>query len=598
MIQVNMLNNYTPAQKNALRELKKDPRLYNLSQVELEILYNRGIQTADEIDAFLYSNVNHLEPTSMMLESDVFCSLLEQGIRENKNIVCYTDYDVDGITAGVICLDGLKKIIEILGSTSTINLYANNRFIEGYGITANGVKDLMQKYPNTDIIITTDNGIVGYAGIDYAKSIGLTVLVTDHHAPGEIRPNADAVIDVHRKDDQYPFKDLCGAGVIFKLLLQLAWNVGGDLEDFYPMLDMVALGTVGDMVPLVGENRIMVREGLKLVRKEQRLAFRIIRQGVENYNKAQGKAKSIVVDEDLFGFLYCPMLNALGRLEGSIDKAIELFTETDEKKMLELVKYIIENNEKRKEMTTEQTDDAIERVNAMAQLPDVIVLHSDDYHEGIVGLIAGRLKELFNRPSFVFTSVHKEENGKPITIYKGSGRSIDGVNLIELLRKEKDYLLGFGGHKAAGGLSILPEQLEAFTEAINVDAALTDDLRTKKIDVDMAFMVEEITEDLIDGIEKLKPYGMSFPKPRFGLSNFVADIQNTGEPHKGADGKTIRLVDRNKFTMIMFKNPEAFDKVERKFQNGQVIKAIGMPSANLFNNNVSLQFQVEDGYMF
>ena len=598
MIKINMLNNYTPIQRKAISDLKKDARLYNLSDIELQILYNRGICTADEIDAFLYNNVNHLEPSMEMRDCDKFCEVLENGIRDNQNIVCYTDYDVDGITAGLICLEGVQKIIAALNSNSTINLYSNNRFVEGYGITVNGVKDLMQKYPDTKIIITTDNGIVGYAGIDYAKSIGLTVLVTDHHAPGDIIPDADAVVDVHRPGDNYPFKNLCGAGVIFKLLLQLAWNTGCDLEDFYSMLDLVAMGTIGDMMPLLGENRIMVREGLKLVRKEQRLAFRILRQGVEEYNKVQGKEKSIIVDEDLFGFLYCPMLNALGRLEGSIDKAIELFTETDEKKMLALVKYIIENNETRKEITTTQTDDAIEKVEAMSNIPDVIVIHDKNYDEGIVGLIAGRLKELYNRPAFVFTTAEKEENGQNITVYKGSARSIDSVNLIELLRKEKQYLLGFGGHKAAGGVTIDPSKLDDFIKAINTDAQLTKEQKTKKIDVDAAFRVDEISEDLIDRIDNLKPYGMAFPKPRFGLSDFVADQTYTGSPYRGSDGKTVRLVDRNKFTVIMFKNPEAFAKIEHKYQSGQVIKAIGMPAANLFNNNISLQFQVEDGYMF
>ena len=590
MIKINMLNTYTQQQRQLITDLQKDPRLYGLSRVELEILYNRGIRTADAIDAFLYSNVNHLEASSDMKDCDKFCELLEHGIRNNQNIVCYTDYDVDGITSGLICREGLLKIINILNSSSTVDIYSNNRFIEGYGISKNGVKDLLMKYPNTNIIVTTDNGIVGYEGIDYAKSLGLTVIVTDHHTPGDVLPNADAVIDVHRKDDNYPFKDLCGAGVIFKLILQLAWNVGGNLDDFYSMLDLAAMGTVGDMVSLLGENRIIVREGLQMVRKEQRLAFRIIREGIENYNKMQNKEKSVIVDEDLFGFLYCPMLNSLGRLDGSIEKAIELFTSTDEKKMHSLVREIIESNEVRKDLTTTQTDDAIAKVNAMSCLPDVIVIEDDNYHEGIVGLIAGRLKELYNRPSFVFT----KHNG----VYKGSARSIDGLNLMDLLGKEKQYLLGYGGHKSAAGLSIDPSNFDEFVKDINKNANLTEDLKTKKIDVDAAFQVEEISEDLIDRIAKLKPYGMNFPKPRFGLSNFKADIQNTGSPYRGADQKTVRLVDKNKFTVIMFKNPEAFQKVENKFNSGQIIKVIGSPSTNLFNNVVSLQFQVEDDYMF
>lgn len=585
-----MLNNYSPTDKQVLANIQKDPRMYGLSFLELSILYNRGLRTVDEIEHFLYANVNHLEQSMLMKDCDKFCLILENAIKKNQNITCYTDYDVDGITAGLVCYDGLTKITKLLNSKSEINIYANNRFIEGYGITVNGVKDLMVKYPKTKVIVTTDNGIVGYDGINYAKSIGLTVIVTDHHTPGDTLPSADAVIDVHRKDDLYPFKDLCGAGVIFKLLLQLAWNVGGDLDDFYSLLDLVAMGTVGDMVSLLGENRILVKEGLQLVRKEQRLAFRILREGVEEYNRIQGKEKSIVVDEDLFGFLYCPMLNSLGRLDGCIDKAIELFTSTDVNRMKQLVREIIESNELRKDMTTEQTDDAISKIEDMGTIPDVIVLESDGYHEGIVGLIAGRLKELYNRPSFVFT----KHNG----IYKGSARSIDGVNLMELLDKEKQFLLGYGGHKSAAGLSIDPSQFDAFVTDININANLTEELKVKKVPVDAAFNVEDISEELIASIENLKPYGMNFPRPRFGLSNFVADIQKTGSPYRGADKKTIRLVDKNKFTVIMFKNPESFKSVEHKFNQGAVIKVIGVPLTNLFNNVVSLQFQVEDNYMF
>ena len=590
MVKINMLNQYSPAERQHIAAIQKDPRMYGLSEVEIGILYNRGIRTVEDIEHFLYDNVHHMEQSLLMKDCDKFCSLLEDGLRHHKNIACYTDYDVDGITSGLICLDGLSKVAKLLGSNSKIQIYANNRFVEGYGITVNGVKDLMDKYPDTDIIVTTDNGIVGYEGIDYAKSLGLTVIVTDHHTPGETLPNADAVVDVHRADDQYPFKHLCGAGVIFKLILQLAWNAGGDLDDFYTLLDLVAMGTVGDMMPLLGENRIFVREGLQLVRSENRLAFRILREGVEKYNKMQNKEKSVIVDEDLFGFLYCPMLNSLGRLDGSIEKAIELFTSDNTARMHQLVREIIEKNELRKDMTTEQTDAAVAKIEAMGAVPDVIVLEDDSYHEGIVGLIAGRLKELYNRPSFVFTY----HDG----VYKGSARSIDGVNLMDLLNKEKALLLGFGGHKSAAGLSIDPDKFDDFVVDINKNANLTDELRTKRVDVDMAFTVEDISEDLIDGIAKLKPYGMGFPKPRFGLSNFVADLINTGSPFRGADQKTVRLVDKNKFTVIMFKNPEAFQKVLPKFQQGKVIKVIGSPSTNLFNNVVSLQFQVEDNLMF
>ena len=251
------INEYDINEKLQLETLKSDVRLSGISSQAIDILYNRGFKTVEEIEQHLYSNLEDMHPTHLMKDSDKFCEIVIEAIENNEEITNYSDYDSDGVTSSSALVRGIRN------AGGKINYYTNNRFIEGYGITPKGVDNLLEKFPNTKLIITTDNGIVGYEGIDYANSLGLKVIVTDHHEPGDTLPNALAIINPKRKDCEYPFKGLCGAGVVFKLLLQLYWEMDLDLEYVYDLLDIVAVGTVGDLVPLVDENRILVKEGLK-----------------------------------------------------------------------------------------------------------------------------------------------------------------------------------------------------------------------------------------------------------------------------------------------------------------------------------------------
>ena len=474
----------------------------------------------------------------------------------------------------------------------------------------------MKKYPDTNMIITTDNGIVGYEGVQKAKDLGLIVIVTDHHQEGETSTVADAIIDPHQKDCKSTFKDLCGTGVIFKLIIKLVWDLGYDIEEFYDLLDIVALGTVADLVPLVGDNRILVKEGLKLILQEKRPMFKALR---EKYNEMQSlkngnnSASITSIDEELLGFNYGPAFNSLGRLNGCIDLAMDLIFETDYDKMLDIAEKIFETNERRKTLTADADEYTI---NLLEQnypngdgLPKVLVIENDTFHEGIVGLTASHIKELYNRPVIILTKVIKKEilNGVEVDVeyYTGSARSIDGVNIKECFDELKPFLTKYGGHKAAAGLTLKKENFNDFTKAIYeyADKHITDDMLCHIIKVDSAVNMDEVTEDFVDTLDTLKPYGMSFEKPKIGIKDLVVDLNKYKTPdisscYCGKDGRTVRLLATNGFCAIMFKNPETFQKLESRVLNNQPLKPIGYPAINVFNGVKSPQLKIESNYLF
>ena len=594
---------YGKTEDSIFQSLRKEPKLYNLNDIALKILISKGFHDVDSIYHHLTDNINSLEDTTKMKDALKFCEIVQKAIEEGWDIVCYTDYDMDGIGAGAICVKGIRKLIKLVGSTSTMNWYANNRFVEGYGITPGGVDDLMKQYPTTKLIITTDNGIVGYDGVQHAKDLGLTVVVTDHHTPKKKPTVADAIVDPKQADCESEFKDLCGAGIIFKLILLLAWQMGFEPESFYDLVDICAMSTVGDMVALKGDNRIIVKEGLRLIQKEQRLLFKVLR---ECYTEKTNR-NTPIVNEELLGFTYCPMFNALGRLEGCIDKAMQLLLSEDEEEMRNLTFEIIQNNEDRKVIQADETQQALEMLETLyptGNIPDVILLKSDTWHEGVVGLIASDLKERYNRPTIVFTKAEKVKMVDGVRVeemmYKGSARSIDGFDIMDSLNAASSHLLGYGGHKGAAGLSVKPENFDALVKALNDYAkpVLTDEMKKKKILVDSAIKVGEISEDLIESLDMLRPFGMDFEKPNFGLSDFIVDQEANPNFYCGATRETVRLKDKNDFTVIMFKHPEAFKRVEKYALQGYAVKVIGYPSINTFNGKNSLQFQVTSDYMF
>lgn len=574
--------------KDKINELCNSPECANLSKVAIEILYNRGFDTVKKIERHLYSNIEDFHDTLLLKDSDKFIEELIDAHRNNYEITIYGDYDVDGaIATGIGCL-GLSNI------GLKVNYYANNRFDEGYGITPGGVVKMLEKYPNTKMIITVDNGIVAFDGINKANELGLKVLVTDHHEPakdGSI-PNALAVVDAKRLDCNYPFKELCGAGLIFKLMLLLYQVLDLDTSYIYELLDMTALATVADMVPLIDENRIIVKEGLKYHRTDNRKAFKILR---ESLNKT-------IVDEDVFGYTYGPIINALGRISGCPSDAVELFITQDEDRMKELVQNMVDLNEERKELTKEQTELAenmvMDYLSKHKKLPYVLVLRDQSFHEGVVGLVAGRLKEKFNRPTIILSPHSKEGN----SIWKGSGRSILGLNLKKTLDDVSDTLLGYGGHEMAGGLSVSDENFDLFVERINEVASktLTDEMLLKKVNIDTVLNSRRLTFDMIESVELLKPFGMGFVKPQYG---FIAPNCSVYYMKKKlTDEELLNGYTKEDMPDVHIKLKQdnisllGFNMVDKYRRMGcpTNVKITGTPSLNVFNGNTSIQIIIDD----
>lgn len=545
---------------NVINKLMREPKLANLSRCALEILYNRGYQTVDAIEEFLYSSINNIHDTRLLADSMNAIHLMIEAVKKGKHIVVYGDYDSDGICSTSLMVLGLRKI------GAKVDYFTNNRFIEGYGMCVAGLEQLIKKFPTCEVIITVDNGIVAYEGINKAKELGLTVIVTDHHEQGDYLPNADAVVDPKRHDCSYPFKGLCGAGVAFKLLLLLYWELDKDLDYIYDMIDILGVATVGDMVPLVDENRIFVREGIKKVKNEERPVFKILREKTGLTN----------IDEQTFGFKYVPMLNAVGRMNGTTDEAIEMFVTDDLKRINEIVEYLIKINQERIELTEIQEKLGIELVESKG-IKEVIVLYHPTFHEGVVGLVAGRLKEKYNRPTIVLSN----HNG----ILKGSARSIDGLHIKNTFDDLREYLLGYGGHAMAGGLSLEETELQAFENAICSYAkrVLKNEDYIPKLFIDTVVEPKDITVSLVEELAVLKPFGMNFEKPNFGIKNFNVNKSF----YMGNEKQHIKLI-CDGVGMIIFNGTKDY----KNMGEPNNIKAVGYPGINVWKNNISMQFNV------
>ena len=546
--------------KNNYSHLKKATMLDDLT---LQILTNRGIDTPDKIDKFLNGNLNHLYNTKDMKDAEKGVNIIKEAILNKEHIVVYGDYDADEALACVIAVSALRNL------GANVDYYTNNRFTQGYGMMRSGIDEILIRYPDTKLIITVDNGISAFDGVNYAKEKGLKVVVTDHHEQGEVLPNADAVIDPKRKDETYPCKYLCGTGVIWKIMLLLYWEMDVDLQFLYDKLDIVAMATVGDIVPLIDENRILVKEGIKRIKEEKNPTFRILREVTE---------VTEINAHYTLGFVYVPMINAVGRLDGSVSLAIEMFLSEDEDRIKKIVSYLKSVNDRRKELTSMQEEEG-ERLLAKKGVKEIIIIHSETFHEGIVGLVSGRLKETYNRPTIVL----KEEDG----ILKGSARSIPGLHMKEALDECADLLLSYGGHELACGLSLESKNFEAFEDRLISIAKreLTEEDFIKKYHIDSVLRVSDFSIDIVDTLKALEPFGASFEKPIIMVSDFkVNKVFFMGE-----EKNHVKLVGDNGLSLIIWREASKYkDRGEPK-----LLRALGYPEINVFNNNVNLQFTVD-----
>lgn len=481
-------------------DFKRIGEQFSIDPVVARIIRNRDVVGDDAIAAYLNGDVTMLHDPRTMKDLEKAVAILMGKIRENKKIRVIGDYDIDGVMSTYILTDALKSC------GARVDNAIPDRIADGYGLNERLITEA--KEAGVDTILTCDNGIAAGAEIALGKSLGLTVIVTDHHevpydetAEGRIYklPCADAVVNPKQEDCSYPFKGLCGAGVVYKLVQVLFEELGRSREEILHYLPYAAFATVGDVMDLIGENRILVKEGLERLRRTDNKGLHALMM--------QNQLLPENIKAYHIGFILGPCLNASGRLDTAV-RALRLLQAGDEKEAVELAKDLTDLNASRKDMTAKGVEQAdLLAAEAVSVGDKVLVLFLPDCHESLAGIIAGRIREKYNRPVFVLT---RSEEG-----VKGSGRSIECYSMYEELCKVKELFTRFGGHPMAAGLSLAEENVPVLRRRLNELTALTEEDFIPKIMIDVPMPIDYITPELVEQLSLLEPFGKGNEKPVF-----------------------------------------------------------------------------------
>jgi len=480
---------------------------YQISPIIARLMRNRDVIGDEAIDFYLNGTVEDLYDGLLMKDMDRAVDILKEKIEEGKKIRVIGDYDIDGVNATYILQQGLA------GLGADVDTDIPDRIKDGYGLNQMLIDRALED--DVDTIITCDNGIAAMNEIAYGKENGMTIVVTDHHEVpyleenGEkkyLLPPADAVVDPHRADCEYPFKGLCGAAVAYKLV-EVLYRVSGKSEQEVEhlqerLMENVAIATIGDVMDLVGENRVFVKKGLELLKTTKNEGLHALMQctGVDTAN----------LNTYHIGFVIGPCINAGGRLD-TAKRALELLNASNRREAVTLAADLKELNDSRKEMTEEGVEEAVRQIESSSWKDDqVLVVYLPECHESIAGIIAGRIKERYYRPTFVLT---KGETG-----VKGSGRSIEAYDMFAEMSLCRELFTKFGGHKLAAGLSLEEENVEVFRKRINELADLTEEDLQMKVSIDMRLPFPYINEELIHELKILEPFGKGNGKPLFAES--------------------------------------------------------------------------------
>ena len=480
---------------------------YHISPILARLIRNRDIIGDEAVDFYLNGTIADLYDGMLMRDMDKAVEILSEKIREEKRIRVIGDYDIDGVNATYILQQGLSEL------GADVDTDIPDRIKDGYGLNIDLIDRAIDD--GIDTIITCDNGIAAADEIAYGKENGLTIVVTDHHEVpyvelnGEkeyILPRADAVVDPRRADCEYPFKGLCGAAVAYKLVEALYNVLRGDADDVDYLMENVAIATVGDVMDLTGENRIFVKQGLEMLKRTQNPGLKALIEctgiDVERLNAYH------------IGFVIGPCINASGRLD-TAKRALELLNARTRRDAVMLAEDLKALNDSRKEMTERGVEEAVQMIESTSLKDDrVLVVYLPDCHESIAGIIAGRIREKYYRPTFVLT---RAEEG-----VKGSGRSIETYDMFAQMCRCRALFTKFGGHRLAAGLSLKEENVERFCETINELCGLSDEDLQEKVSIDMRLPFPYITERLVNELELLEPFGKGNPKPLFAERNLRA----------------------------------------------------------------------------
>jgi len=538
----------------------------SIDKVLSSLLIQRGVQTFDQAKKFFRPSLDDLHDPFLLKDMDIAVSRIEKAIANNENILIYGDYDVDGTTAVSLVSSYLKTI------TNHIATYIPDRYDEGYGISTQGI-DFAADH-NFSLIIALDCGIKALDKVKYASQKNIDFIICDHHKPGDKLPKAVAVLNAKREDCSYPFDELCGCGVGFKLIQALASKRGQTLEDLTQYLDLVATAIAADIVPITGENRILTYFGLQVINSNPRNGIKAIIQGVK---------KKILTITDVV-FIIAPRINAAGRMKHG-NYAVELLTEMDYEAALNFATSIEKFNLERKEIDKKITYEALQQIkSANEEEKFSTVVYSEDWHKGVIGIVASRLIESYYRPTLVFT-----KSGDKLA---ASARSVKGFDIYEALEQCSEYLEQFGGHKYAAGLTLTPDQYIPFKEKFEavVKKTIDKELLIPEITIDSTLDLSEITPKFFRILKQMGPFGPKNMKPVFATSS----VRDNGYAKRvGADKSHLKLniingADQKTYNAIAFGLGDKINSIQNDFD---IVYTI---DENEWNGNTSIQLLVKD----
>lgn len=484
-------------------DFKKIAKKFQISPITARLIRNREVIGDEAIEKYLNGGKESLYDPHLLKDAGLLTDILSQKICDKKAIQIIGDYDIDGVMATYILYCGLKRC------GANVSYQIPDRIKDGYGMNDHLIEKAYQE--GTDTVITCDNGIAAIEEIAHAKKLGMTVLVTDHHEVPFLEEDgqkkflysqADAVVNPRQETCTYPFKGLCGAAVAFKVVQVLYEKQQIPAAEAYEFLEYVAFATVGDVMDLTDENRILVREGLKQIRHTGNIGLRALIQ--------KNKLDPARISAYHFGFVLGPCINASGRLE-TAKVALSLFLQESETDASQIAEKLVELNDQRKSMTAQGVEEAVHTVEAGGAGEKVFVIFLPDVHESLAGIIAGRIREIYNRPVFILT---KAEEG-----IKGSGRSVEGYSMYEELCKCRELFTRFGGHPMAAGISMEESLADIFRQRINACCELTEEDFISKIKIDIPMPAGYPTTELVKELERLEPFGKGNPKPQFADKN-------------------------------------------------------------------------------
>lgn len=543
-------------------KIEKISKKYNINKLLASILINREIKET-EIETFLHPTRNNFHDPFLMPDMEIAVERIIKAIQENEKIIIYGDYDVDGITSITV----LKSFLKDRGIDA--DQYIPNRLEEGYGLNKPAIDKISKN--NYKLMITVDCGISGIEEIEYANSLGIETIVTDHHEVGEELPNAIAVIDAKRKDNKYPCRDLAGVGVVFKLIQAIGIKLELEQKEYLKYLDIVCVGTISDIVPLIDENRVIAKLGLMLVTQTRNMGLKslLISSGYKN------------IDSNAISFGVAPRINACGRM-GHAEEALNLLLSKDVYEVNELTKKLNEYNTLRQEKEKAIYEDAVNQIEEKKLYEkNAIIIGGQNWHHGVIGIVSSKITDLYFKPSILLC--YEDD------LAKGSGRSVPGFDLHEALMKCQNSIERFGGHAMAIGITIKKDKFEEFSNQFEeiAKSAKIDEI-VPIINIDAKINLSEINKEIVESLKKLEPFGEGNKTPIFAFKNLKIDsIRALSE------GKHIKMTLKDANTVV---NSIGFNLgyLSEEYRIGDKIDVVGTLEINSFNGVDSLQINVKD----